>query len=206
MASPAEIALLVGLQASVAPYGSVPFTPETTCRSERRTELNPLDEDFGTKEVTTCTQAQGWSGAQGEVGEVFPGILVGLWVERERVRLSAMFSLGPAFAPASQGADWTLTPDLALGGDIALEFVVVQERFSFAVGGAGSLRSVSAHGTHGESGDTRLVADALFSGGPALSVGWVAPGLLLRASGLLTTAKTVGAGVQLIWTPARWPA
>ena len=188
------------------PYGAVPFTPETTCRTARTTELNPLDEDFGTTETTTCAQAEGWSGAQGEVGEAFPSLLAGLGVQRDRVRLSALFSLGPAFAPASRGPDWTFTPDVALGGEIALEFVVIEERFSFAVGGAGSLRSVAAHGSHEESGDTRLAADALFSGGPAVSVGWVAPGLLLRASGLLTTAKTVGAGVQLIWTPARWPA
>ncbi len=205
MAVPAELSLLLGLEGHYVPYGRAAFTPETTCETTSTTNLDPLDEDFGTTDTTTCTTPEGWSGAEGELGSVFPAVAVGLSVERDRVRLTAMFALGPAIAPPTSAAAWELTPDLALGGDFALEFVAVNQAFSLAFGAMGNLRSVQAHGTHEDSDETRLASAAIFGGGPTISVGWNEPRLLLRGHGLITTGGQLGAGALLTWSPARLP-
>lgn len=205
MAGPAELSLLLGLEGSYAPYGGAAFVAETTCVTTRTTSVDPTSEDFGTKESTACTQAEGWDGAEGDVGSVFPALLAGLSVDRDRIRLTALFSVGPAIAPTTNTAAWTLTPDLTLGGDFALEFVPIHKEFSFAFGALGSLRSVQAHGTHDESGDTRLASEASFGGGPTVSVGWAEPRLMLRGYGMITTAGQFGAGALFTWSPARLP-
>ncbi|GDX83105.1 hypothetical protein LBMAG42_49160 [Deltaproteobacteria bacterium] len=205
MAVPAELSFLLGLEGGYAPYGSAAFTPETVCATTRTTSLDPTSEDFGTKETTTCTQAEGWDGAQGEVGSVFPAVVAGLSVDRDRIRLTALFSLGPALAGTTTTGAWALTPDLTLGGDFSLEYVPVNQAFSFAFGALGSLRAVQAHGTHTESGDTRLGSEANFGGGPTLSLGWAEPRLVLRAYGMITTGGELGAGAVFTWSPARLP-
>ena len=74
---------------------------------------------------------------------------------------------------------------------------------NLAAGALGSLRAFSAHGTHVDSGDTRLNAEAQFAGGPTLSLGLAGPGLLFRAYGLVTTSASFGGGVSVMWAPVR---
>ncbi len=201
METPAAIVLLIGVDAAWTPYPELSFVPETVCTTTSATELDPLDEDFGTNETTTCVTAEGWDDAPADVGSAFPALALGLSVERDRVRLTALFTVGPTLANTYATDVRELTPDLALGGQLVLEGVIVNKKFSFAAGGIGTLRGFGAHGTHDDSGDTRLSSDALLAGGPALSLGWNEPRLLFRGYGVYTTAGEFGAGGTLTWSP-----
>jgi hypothetical protein len=203
MELPAAVGLYVGVDLAWTPYGDVGFSPDTTCETTRSTELDPTDEDFGTHETTTCTTAEGWTGASGDPGRVFPSLLVGGALERDRLRLAALFGVGPVFAAPSVEADRTLTPDLALGGQFSLEGIALAGPVTFAAGALGSLRAFSAHGTHDDTGDTRLSAVAQFGAGPTLSVGLTEPGVLFRLYGVYTTGDALGAGVAVTWAPVR---
>lgn len=205
MELPATIGLYVGVDGAVLPFGDLDFDPETVCETVRDTELNPIDEDFGSEETTTCTTASGWGGAKGDPGAIFPALVVGGALERDRLRLAALASLGPVIAESSGNDDRTLTPDLALGAQFSLEGIAVQGPVTFAAGGLGSLRSFSAHGTHVDTGHTRLWSTAQFAGGPTLSVGLTGPGLIFRATGLITTAGALGGGLTVTWAPVRGP-
>ncbi len=205
MEMPATIGLYVGVDGAWAPFGELDFAPETVCETHRNTELDPTDEDFGTEETTTCTTATGWGGAQGNPGSVFPAVVAGGALERDRLRLAVLASLGPVLAEPSGNDDRTLTPDFALGAQFSLEGIAVQGRVSVAAGALGSLRSFSAHGSHIDTGDTRLWSTAQFAGGPTLSVGLVEPGVLFRVSGLITTGGELGGGLTVTWAPLRGP-
>jgi hypothetical protein len=98
-----------------------------------------------------------------------------------------------------------LTPDLAVGAQFSLEGIAVPGRYTFAAGALGSLRAFSAHGTHIDSGDTRLAALAQFAGGPTVSFGLAEPGVLFRAYGLITTGAELGGGLSVTWAPIRGP-
>lgn len=197
---PAQIMLLVGVDAGYAPYGAAAFTPETTCETTETSNWDPFSSDFGTHSSTECVTAEGWDGAKADVGTVFPAITLGGAVVRDRVRLTALFKLGPILAAPVELPQGTLTPDLALGGNLSLEYLFVSDRFSFAGGALGDLRGFEAHGTN-DGGDTRLGAAARFSGGPTLSVGWEEPRLYLRLYGLYGTEGELGGGLTFTWAP-----
>lgn len=204
MDAPSTLLLLVGVDMGYTPYGAATFSPETTCETTRSTSLDPFSDDFGTTTTTDCVTAEGWEGAKADVGSLFPGLALGISAERERMRFTAVFTLGPVVAPAAEVSQGTLTPDLALGGDLSLEYVVVSRRFSFAAGALGNLRGFEAHGTN-DGGDTRLGASARFGGGPTLSVGANEVGLLLRVYGVYTAEGQLGAGATLTWAPIVLP-
>lgn len=206
MDAPSTILLLVGADTAWTPYADVGFTPEDVCVTTTETELDPLDEDFGTKDTTTCTTPEGWAYPAASPGSIFPAFAVGLGVERDRLRLTALFTIGPALAEAQPVYQAWIQPDLALGGQLVLEGVIVSEQFSFAAGGLGVLRGFGAHGEHDESGPARFSSSAQFGGGPALSLGWTEPHLLLRAYGVYTTGANLGAGVTLTWSPWQFGA
>ncbi|MSQ01544.1 MAG: hypothetical protein EXR71_06580 [Myxococcales bacterium] len=205
MAAPAAIVLLVGVDAAWTPYPALSFVPETNCTTTNATEFDPLDEDFGIQETTTCVTAAGWDTATASVGTAFPALTAGFAFERDRVRLTALVTMGPPLTTTRTTAVRELTPDLAMGGQLALEGVLVNRTFSVAAGGIGSLRGFGAHGTHEDSGDSRLSSELQLAGGPALSLGWSEPGLLLRGYGVYTTAGEFGAGATFTWAPVVLP-
>ncbi len=201
MDAPATVLFLVGVDVAFTPYPDLAFTPETTCVTTRQTELDPLDEDFGTTETTTCTTPEGWDGATTGPGVVFPALAVGGALERDRLRLGALVTLGPAFADTTATAERELQADLALGGQLTLEGMVLQGPVSVGLGGLGALRGFGARGEHDDSGATRMWSEAQFGGGPTVSVGLTGPRVYLRAYGVYTTAAAFGGGVTFTWAP-----